>query len=149
MLNLRGLMGVSFSKTETVKSLEGGSGFQLFRVASKITIYFLKSCLHIICIISVLLCNYTVKFPLCPCTPGFCSKAASPSLFMSLRLSCPVSRVFLRIFRDLLISTFLLTSICSLLLFRLRSLSFKPSSTTHCFPDSSFDFFEPVCQSKS
>lgn len=31
-------MGVSFSKTETVESLEGVSGCQLFRVAPKYTV---------------------------------------------------------------------------------------------------------------
>lgn len=71
-------MGVSFSKTETVESLEGVSGCQLFRVAPK----------------------YTVKVPPYPCTPGFCSKAAFASLCISARMSCPVSLLFLRVFQS-------------------------------------------------
>ena len=147
--NLRGLTGVSFSKTETVKSLEDVSGCQLFHVAPKITGYFLKSCLHVVYNASVLLCNYTMKFPPCPCAPGFCSKAASPSLFTSIRMSSPVSHVFSRIFTSLLFSTFLLASICSLLLLRLPRLSFKASFITHCCPNSSFVFFEHLHPSKS
>lgn len=62
-----------------------------------------------VCNTSVLLCNYTTKFPPCPCTPGFCSKAAPLSLFIFVRMSCPVRHLFSRIFRALHFSTRLLT----------------------------------------